>query len=1037
MSQLGAAYIEIKADLARFPASFRRQLKEALREGLAGFKFDDLDAEAERAGREAAGDMADGFRQERTRIAEEGEASGRSFLGGFKRAIMSGLGALNVGGIFGGAGGGGGGGGGDGAGLVTAMREGFQDIAALLEDVLAQSVDLLGMLQSGFSSLFGGRGEQLAEFFTSQYEKVKELWGRLRDGGREVLGRLFSEDSRTWFRNLITQGRDWFNDMGRRGRTFFNDLVNRNRPFFRDLMIHGRRFFEDLYARHGRGFFGRLGSSGRGFFSRLGTQAASFATRMGTQIGSALTRAFASAGPAIGEAFSKVGSALGGLGGPIGSLLPIAGIAALVPVLILLAGAAVQASAALLAIPAALGVLGAAIAPVIIAMSGFSEAVGAGLSGDTEKFNEALKGLAPSARTVAKELVALGPQFKSIKNNVQNAFFQPLIGAFTTLGRTLIPVLNQGLTKTAGAMGNLARSVVDVFSAPQNVKTFQALFASTDRIIQTLEPAVANLAQALLNLIQPALPFLERGATYFRDFAATVEGFTKKISTNGTLSGWFEKAGRIIRTVIGIAKEFGTYLFTLLGGKIGDNGAGFLDDLLDGFKRINEFMQTKEGEEFINNLATGFKAVGKVITAFVYIFPFVAKAINGIVEGIRMLGRALEAIGRGAVDGVLWLGRFFSDLWDSITDGLSTAWGAVIGFFSGIGSAIADFFTKTIPGWFDAIVGFFRELPGRAVKAGDAMRDKLKGWAIASSKAVLDGFLFGIGVVIGVILALPGLILRALQALPGLLSDFWNMIAEGTANAWSATITFIVDAVMAVPGLITDAGLAIWAAMQAVWDGIVAAVMAVPGLLADAGHAIWQFFVDLWNGVITDSYNAVVDGVNSVIDWFASIPEKIAALGPRILEAAKGVGRNIAKGLTEIGNFATDLGAKVTASLKTGINYVIDGINRGIAAVDEKIPGGLPRIPKLARGAVVDSPTLALIGEAGSEVVIPLTNRARAQDLAEQSGLLSMLRGAGGGTNVTVIAYLDPSGVIIPVVRTVVDDTLDGQGSELPYARAA
>jgi phage-related protein len=706
-------------------------------------------------------------------------------------------------------------------------------------------------------------------------------------------------------------------------------------------------------------------------------------------------------------------------------------------VLILVAGAATQAAAALFALPAALGVLGAAIAPVMIALSGFSEAVGAGLSGDTEKFAEALKGLAPSAQKVAKELVALGPQFKSIKANVQQAFFQPLVGAFTVLGRTLIPALNQGLTKTAGAMGNLAREVLNVFSAPQNVKTFQALFASTDRIIQTLEPAVANLAQALLNLIRPALPFLERGATYFRDFAASVEGFTRRISSDGTLAGWLEKAGHILKTTTAIAKEFGKYLLTILGGKVGDNGAGFLDDVLEKLKEINAFMQTAEGQEFINNLATGVKAIGKILTFLLGTFVISIAVINGFIDGIRLLGRALEAIGRGAVDGVVWLGEFFVNLWDSITDGLSTAWTAVSRFFEGIGSAIADFFTKTIPGWFDAIVGFFRELPDRAVAAGDGLRDKLKDWAFRSSKAVLDGFLFGIGVVIGLFLALPGMIVRAVQALPGLLSDFWDMITEGATTAWNATRDAVVGAVMAIPGLLAMAGEAIWQFFVDLWNNVVELALSVPGLLADAGRAIGQFFTDLWNGVVTDSYNAVVEGVNAVIDWFASIPGKIAALGPRILEAARGIGRSIAKGLTEIGNFASDLGAKVTASLRTGINYVIDGINRGINAVDEKVPGTLPRIPKLARGAVVDSPTLALIGEAGSEVVIPLTNRARAQDLAEQSGLLSMLRGAGGAPSVTVIAYLDPSGVIIPVVRTVVDDTLDGQGSELPYARAA
>lgn len=50
-------------------------------------------------------------------------------------------------------------------------------------------------------------------------------------------------------------------------------------------------------------------------------------------------------------------------------------------------------------------------------------------------------------------------------------------------------------------------------------------------------------------------------------------------------------------------------------------------------------------------------------------------------------------------------------------------------------------------------------------------------------------------------------------------------------------------------------------------------------------------------------------------------------------------------------------------------------------------------VPALANGAVIDRPTLALVGEAGKEVVIPLTNPARAAELAKESGLLEVLEG--------------------------------------------
>jgi phage-related protein len=1037
MAKLGEAWIEVRADLAKFPAALRTNLVASLKKAMAGVEFTALEDKAEEAGKEAAKSVGKGFETESKKTLKgAGKTGGAALLEGITEAFKAGglLGALGA--AFKGIGGSlvpDGGGGGDGA-FVATLEQGFENIAQLLEDVLAQSVDLLGLLQSGFSSIFAGRGEQLREFFTAQYERVKDLWARLREAGREVFSRLFDEDSREWWNNFFRRGRDWFNDMAGRGRVFFRDLINRSRPFFTNLVDRGRSFFRDWETRHGSGFFGRLLTRGRGFFSRLGTQAASFASRLGTQIAGAFTSAAASVGPALSQAFGQIGTALSSIGGGLGAVLPIAGMAALIPVVVLLAGAIVQLGAALFALPAAIGVVLGAIAPLVIALSGVSEAVSAGFSGDVEKFNEALKGLAPSAQKVVKELVALKPQFDSIKQNVQGAFFQPLVGAFSTIGKTLLPLINKGLTQTASSLGHLARGVLDVFSRPENLITFQKLMASTNRVVQTLEPAFANLAQALLNLIAPALPFIERGTTAFRNFAATVEKFTDRISGDGTLATWLEKAGTVLGRILGVAKEFGTYLLTLLGGKIGDNGSEFLRDVRTEIEQINEFLKTKEGQEFINNLATGFRAVGKILTGLISLFPYIVIFFNAIVDTIRVIGRILEAIGAGAVLIVVAIGKFFAWLGTTIWDGLTTAADAVWKFLKGVGSAIADFFTKTIPGWWDAVVGFFQRLPGMVGNALKSFARTVWDGIVGAMEAVWTGFWRNVGRVIGVFLALPYLIETAVRKIPEILSAIWDQAWENAVTTWETIRDAVVGAVNAIPGLLASAGDAIAGFFTGLWDGIVSSALAVPGLLAEAGNAIATFFSDLWNGVVTDSYNAVVAGVNSVIDWFASIPGKIRALGPMILEAARSIGRSIADGLSSIGNFATDLGKKVTASLRSGINSIIGSINDGITDIDNALPVTLPRIPKLARGAIVDKPTLAQIGEAGREVVIPLTDPGRARQLAEQSGLFEVL-GRGGGQAAPVVyltAVLDGFGVL-KVVDMRIDEKLDDQGQQLSY----
>lgn len=92
-----------------------------------------------------------------------------------------------------------------------------------------------------------------------------------------------------------------------------------------------------------------------------------------------------------------------------------------------------------------------------------------------------------------------------------------------------------------------------------------------------------------------------------------------------------------------------------------------------------------------------------------------------------------------------------------------------------------------------------------------------------------------------------------------------------------------------------------------------------------------------------------------------------------------------------------------------GINALISGINKISFDVPSWVPGiggkklgfNVPKIPLLARGTVVSTPTPAIIGEAGAEAVVPLENNLEWLDK-----MASMLASKIGG-NGTVNVYLD------------------------------
>ncbi len=187
----------------------------------------------------------------------------------------------------------------------------------------------------------------------------------------------------------------------------------------------------------------------------------------------------------------------------------------------------------------------------------------------------------------------------------------------------------------------------------------------------------------------------------------------------------------------------------------------------------------------------------------------------------------------------------------------------------------------------------------------------------------------------------------------------------------------------------------------------------------------------------------VVEGIIEVISFWVQLITKIAevyvAIGEFVLNAhetfatfVENVKQAFVDGFTEIKEFITGVFETVRDSIvdtfTTAVNFVIEGINKVIRAwngLSFSIPArtfgigeasftvgpfslgtpDLPTIPALAKGGIVTEPTLALIGEAGPEAVIPLPGEP--------------VRGGGASINITVNAGMGTDGA--EVGRQVVD----------------
>lgn len=215
----------------------------------------------------------------------------------------------------------------------------------------------------------------------------------------------------------------------------------------------------------------------------------------------------------------------------------------------------------------------------------------------------------------------------------------------------------------------------------------------------------------------------------------------------------------------------------------------------------------------------------------------------------------------------------------------------------------------------------------------------------------------------------------AIQQVAGMIAENLQPVISALSDFWTNTLApAISDLAPILQKVATWVGVVVGALLVAVtW--IVGKV--VPVWLKVLGPAI---------KVVITILGKVVDAIQWVIDHFGDLIAFVKKIPGWISDAFKG------------------LVAIITAPFRAAFNGIASLWNNTVGSLSFSVPdwvpgmGGkgfdVPDIPQLAKGGIVTRPTLALIGEAGPEAVVPL--------------------GRGGGMGTTVNVYVqgdtDPAG---------------------------
>lgn len=379
----------------------------------------------------------------------------------------------------------------------------------------------------------------------------------------------------------------------------------------------------------------------------------SAALRAAIIIGGVLRRALRSAANAAGELARTVAlfalrwiAILGTLGPPIVALG--AALAQLLPLVTLLAPAAIAAGASLLVL--ALG------------FKGVGSALSAGLSGDVEEYTEALKKLTPQAREFVKHLVIVAKHWRDLRSVLQEKLFKALSLEVGNTSNALGRIAITWLPKIAELFNNFFFALMKGAQSKEFARQMDVIFKGVSDFIFGALHAVRMLGRAFLDIAEVAAPSFGRLGAHIGIAAEKFANWIDRISKDGTLARWIDNAKEIFGQFMDIGREFGRILGAIFRGT--DEG-GFLENLRNSLDEIADFLEGEQGQDMIQT------------------FSDIASAIAGA-------ARTLGDFVRWIQDAIAWLRQLFRGDSD-IVPLANVAAGAIRGFgaaFDWIGNVI-------------------------------------------------------------------------------------------------------------------------------------------------------------------------------------------------------------------------------------------------------------------------------------------------------------------------------------------------------------
>lgn len=206
--------------------------------------------------------------------------------------------------------------------------------------------------------------------------------------------------------------------------------------------------------------------------------------------------------------------------------------------------------------------------------------------------------------------------------------------------------------------------------------------------------------------------------------------------------------------------------------------------------------------------------------------------------------------------------------------------------------------------------------------------------------------------------AIKDFVMPVVNTIKTAVTTAWDAIKTGTSAAWNAIKGFVNDPMGTIKSFVTGSVDTIKSGITGAWDTIKTKTS------------------NVYEGIKT----TITDKFDDIVTFIKGVPGRLLNLAGDFKEAGTSLMNAIINGIKNAAGFIGSIGDSIWGAVKGLINQAIDKINAALEFTIN-IPGApdisinAPNIPHLAKGGIVSRPTLALIGEAGPEAVVPLNGR--------------------------------------------------------------